>query len=1030
MQPFIDFGNKLQPEVSSGIEDKPSTEPDVTSDTLKVPTEKPASERPDVTTEPLKLTTESLQVLANIPETTTESPEVTSSTPEVTSSALEMTQEQTTDDKKERGRGQSARARLLLEQRRQSARTLSSGTRSTTLESRTVGDENSAKNPEEQDPDTNGKHALEESDKLQQTRFVGRERSSPRARTSESKESNSSVFTENETDEERSTSEETGTHPTISKSSTHGTFRHEHATTVSNDSQTTKEARNLNNTTKSSTESSDLQSDVLTLVQTSEGQVNTPSTNRPQNSTSFHQQNGPQIISTTSHNSTDHSRPSFSLLQRNRLSLYRNRFRINRNRTRTVASTPSPTPSGVRSDRQEVEKVLGLLGRIRNRARTPPAFLRRGMNNRSKKNEEALEAATSPFGEERAEAGTEEAEGDTESKDSTPKSKAGSLSEPAQNKLHEERNEDEIASADRSKLFSESGPTTTTLLTSRHEETLLNTGKSVGTGSAQDADSRSSSESETSTEPQVQPSSSSALNRRRRPDHLRRVQSSGRGKPNLLAKRLRQRQNVFSVTDGDNVSTKGGPSSPPPLPAGFLPTVAPFSIILSTLPVPFRSGLITAPPLQRNFTVSVTFPPTRRTTVRARLGVPLRNRNRQNSERTSVRKANEASRASQGGTSEDSRKSSGSRPEVPSRKVLGTSLATSVSIAVSPLEFKLRKRVTLPPSQTSADLDSNGRSDLTRSPSQVDSDVTEISTTGEFARKGSAKEPITDIVDKVRNPGREGPQTDQSSPQTAKVNPDDFIKTQIFSSTTEQNFDQFTLSAPEFGSLPPWKGEASTPSTQWDQSIHVENNHKKFRDSNDRTYKNHHQNSYSADNALQQRNEHRETLHEGGAASPTSSSSVLSSSTSYSSAHSSETTSPRNPSTPERSRLLPVPEQDAPLFTVTDQSTQPGEHGGSFPLREVPLEEVVLHEVLVEEVSEEDLQTGPLYLVSLLFVLPVVAVAAWYLKRYHLDMTSSTWQQLVPERLKSMLAPDSPHLTPPEPSIVSDNISAFLPTVQ
>ncbi|KAF0301182.1 Tyrosine kinase receptor Cad96Ca [Amphibalanus amphitrite] len=125
-----------------------------------------------------------------------------------------------------------------------------------------------------------------------------------------------------------------------------------------------------------------------------------------------------------------------------------------------------------------------------------------------------------------------------------------------------------------------------------------------------------------------------------------------------------------------------------------------------------------------------------------------------------------------------------------------------------------------------------------------------------------------------------------------------------------------------------------------------------------------------------------------------------------------------------------VPEQDAPLFSVNDQSTQPDEHGDNFPLREVPLEEVVLHEVLVEEVSEEDPQTGPLYLVSLLFVLPVVAVAAWYLKRYHLDMTSSTWQQLVPERLKSMLAPDSPHLTPPEPSIVSDNISAFLPTVQ
>jgi len=57
-------------------------------------------------------------------------------------------------------------------------------------------------------------------------------------------------------------------------------------------------------------------------------------------------------------------------------------------------------------------------------------------------------------------------------------------------------------------------------------------------------------------------------------------------------------------------------------------------------------------------------------------------------------------------------------------------------------------------------------------------------------------------------------------------------------------------------------------------------------------------------------------------------------------------------------------------------------------------------EVTIVEAQED---AGPIYLVSLLFVLPVVAVALWYLKKNHPDM-----QQLMPERLKSMLAHETP----------------------
>ncbi|XP_037070357.1 fibroblast growth factor receptor 2-like [Pollicipes pollicipes] len=324
--------------------------------------------------------------------------------------------------------------------------------------------------------------------------------------------------------------------------------------------------------------------------------------------------------------------------------------------------------------------------------------------------------------------------------------------------------------------------------------------------------------------------------------------------------------------------------------------MAPLPILLSTLPAPFRAGLITAPPLRRNFTVSVTFPPTSQTTVRT------------------------------GGRSPGGGGAAVTSAGQPAGRVLGTSLQTSVSVAVSPLEFKLRKRVSL--AQAANEARGRDAGDSVAAGKRQGSDA-------QRAGGGRASGEVSE-GDTARTSGPSGESSalpeldDPPAPSTTTERSRNASTTQTYSPTPEQSFDQFTVRAP------------------------------------------------------------RLSLAEVAAAADASNRTRHTSPTSTASSH--------------------WQEEDELVQRVLDagptSSTAPPS-AASSPLPSVGRRRPAVREVFAEEVLlTEEAESRPLYLVSLLFVLPVVAVALWYLKKNHLDM-----RQLVPQRLKSMLGPDSSDVT-------------------
>ncbi|XP_037072058.1 LOW QUALITY PROTEIN: uncharacterized protein LOC119093241 [Pollicipes pollicipes] len=635
------------------------------------------------------------------------------------------------------------------------------------------------------------------------------------------------------------------------------------------------------------------------------------------------------------------SRRPPSALIRGRLGRYRSRLQGVRGGRRRTSTTPPPPPE--HKEKQEVSKVLGLLAKIRNRTRVSPALIARGGAPGGAGRSRVGDGTESPAGRAASpapSAARPAGRADTTPADATSDSPEGSSrpptsstaagpspASPSEAAADVPTTSEVAADVPPTSEVAADVPTTsevaadvpttsevaadvlTTVLATPQSSSSTERGTSRQTAGRGGPSSRKSSDARRRGRPEAvwagaasTSENTASAERRRRLESLRRAYPvENKSSQNLLARRLRQRQNVFSALGGDGghrAASTGhdGGSTAAALPAALLPTMAPLPILLSTLPAPFRAGLITAPPLRRNFTVSVTFPPTSQTTVRT------------------------------GGRSPGGGGAAVTSAGQPAGRVLGTSLQTSVSVAVSPLEFKLRKRVSL--AQAANEARGRDAGDSVAAGKRQGSDA-------QRAGGGRASGEVSE-GDTARTSGPSGESSalpeldDPPAPSTTTERSRNASTTQTYSPTPEQSFDQFTVRAP------------------------------------------------------------RLSLAEVAAAADASNRTRHTSPTSTASSH--------------------WQEEDELVQRVLDagptSSTAPPS-AASSPLPSVGRRRPAVREVFAEEVLlTEEAESRPLYLVSLLFVLPVVAVALWYLKKNHLDM-----RQLVPQRLKSMLGPDSSDVT-------------------
>ncbi|XP_043208185.1 mucin-5AC-like [Amphibalanus amphitrite] len=870
----------------------------------------------------------------------------------------------------------------------------------------------------------------------------------------------------------------------------------------------------------------------------------------------------PRTSTTTSPSTTSSTTPSITKSPaRRRLSeaalrrreRFRNRAsRLRPNGTTTAVSTTEATP--VNKEKKEVEKVLGLLARIRNRSRARLSFLPKRRGEKDKEPTTTSTAATpssAPTSEPRSTSTTSTTT--TEAATTTTTTSATTTTTPSTTTTAKTTTTTETTTttseATSASTSTSTTPTTTTLRTTTRPTTTEQTTQSTTTTTSSpsssattETNSQSSTERTTlpsstiSSTPQITtpstlptqketdisspavPANPLSTKRRQRPDTLRHTPSTtNTDKSNLLARRLEERRHTFSLRSGP----KAGQRHVLP------PTIPPFPLLLSTIKSAQQRGL-----LGRNVTISVTFP-------RGTLGLP-RGRPVLPGPRTSpappspaaseasskelptvtpaqipvskIESENQRQKEDEHQVSKLDEQSNDTSPNETSsqagndtdiqRTVLGTSLETSVSIAVSPLEFKLRKRVKLPtdadeeatvteysPTDTSqrtrrplnAVLSSQAPLELDEAKQKEDQRGTysilidnRSSSTGSVPV--SSQRPLVLESSVIRT--TEAPIQAHEETESSQTRGDKQVSIQDLPSSANKDWvPKADESVIEKQQVPKVDNSAKTESDALSvrfglkpgrrpdsQSSTIANpSTNKFSDTHGHSYHSHKDHSYvqgfspDSDNGgiaqlkEQKRDsqnfEDRESFipkssNEGygyisdddleldtgfpdyepddlaASASTTMATFLRPSETEMErilSAENSELppTSPSGPVVHYADHHQPVGQSPSsetsatpaspPSVEYSTSSTSSPTQSSSTTPRQARVLEIDRKPQVVSPRSEEvEEPGGPIYLVSLLFVVPVVAVLVWYLKKNHPDV-----QNLLPERLKAMMAQET-----------------------
>ncbi|XP_037084076.1 mucin-5AC-like [Pollicipes pollicipes] len=275
-------------------------------------------------------------------------------------------------------------------------------------------------------------------------------------------------------------------------------------------------------------------------------------------------------------------RPSVTA-QRRRTRLRGRLTRVRPNATAISVSTTDATPAedadgqSVNREKKEVAKVLGLLGKIRNRARTRPTLspARRQSKGTTKSLASSTTAPTaSPLSTTQGSASSE-----TTSTSATTKADSVPTTSPS------------------TPLTSPSSTPSTTQTT-----TVLSSSTSSPLAADVAVPTNVNSGGAVTRSPQARPvtpaGAGSSVERRKRPDALRRGSAStSSDKPNLLARRLQERRNIFSIRGG---------RTPKVDPRPLLPTNAPFPLLLSKIKTALSPSLLSKAPFVGNIAINVT----------------------------------------------------------------------------------------------------------------------------------------------------------------------------------------------------------------------------------------------------------------------------------------------------------------------------------------------------------------------------------------------------------------------------------------